>query len=390
MTNVSIENLWKSWGDVHAIRGANLEIESGEFLTLLGESGCGKTTTLRSIAGLEKPSSGAIRIGDRPVFDSGSRIDVAIEKRDVGMVFQSYALWPHMTVLGNVMFPLRQRKQNARASRKRALEVLEIVGLEHLSTRAASALSGGQQQRVALARAIAARPQVLLYDEPLSNLDPSLRRSMRDEIHTLHRLGGTTSVYVTHDLEEAMHLSDRVVVMQHGLLEQVAPPEAIYGAPATEYVARFVGFENVLPATVISSAGEEHMVRIPGLGDAVLPVRQKNVDTFRPLMYAVRGSNLTVGPIDAHPAHSVEGAIERIVYLGERTELDVRVASSLLTIAVSEQDAYRLQGLLAVGRIVSVTPAEGMARLVTRAEGAPVDEPVESTSDELADVGVVS
>src|SRR5690625_1150027 len=273
VSSIYVSKLRKRFGSYDAIKGADLEVMEGEFVTLLGESGCGKTTTLRCIAGLETPTSGQIIIGYDTVYDSEGKVEVPPERRNTGMVFQSYALWPHMTVLETVLYPLRRRKVAKAPAIRRAYEALEMLGLQELARRPATSLSGGQQQRVALARALVSRPRVMLYDEPLSNLDPSLRRQVRDELRRAHELRGTTSIYVTHDLEEAMHLSDRIVVMQSGLLEQSGTPAEIFTKPTNEFVARFVGFENILRGSVTSVSEKNVDVSIESIkGTLTLPL----------------------------------------------------------------------------------------------------------------------
>jgi iron(III) transport system ATP-binding protein len=249
MAAIEIVGLGKRFGDTEVLRGVELRAEAGELVTLLGPSGCGKTTTLRCVAGLERPDAGAIRIGGEQVSGDGGRF-VAPERRNLGMVFQSYALWPHMTVFANVAYPLRVRRAPRAEIQGRVREVLAAVGMAAHAQRMPAQLSGGQAQRVALARAIVARPRVLLFDEPLSNLDAGLRVSMRQEVRAAHERAGTTSLYVTHDQEEAIALSDRVGVMNGGVIEQFGSPREIYERPATRFVARFVGFENVLPGRV--------------------------------------------------------------------------------------------------------------------------------------------
>ena len=249
MSGVRIDKLRKEYPGaksvVVAVDDVTLEIYDGEMLVLLGPSGCGKTTTLRCLAGLELPTAGSIHFGDRPVFDRHARIDVTPERRDIGMVFQSYALWPHKTVEENIAYPLRARRLRRQLkSREWVSEAARAVGCEDLLDRYPSQLSGGQQQRVALARAIVARPAVILFDEPLSNLDARLRDSVRTEIHQLHRTVNFTGIYVTHDQNEAFALGSRLAVMRQGMIEQLGTPSEIYDAPTTEYVADFVGFVN--------------------------------------------------------------------------------------------------------------------------------------------------
>src|SRR4249919_3807364 len=223
----------KRFGAVNAVDGVSFTIERGEFFTLLGPSGCGKSTTLRLVAGLEEPDNGEIFISGKPVAVAARGIFLPPEKRELGMVFQSYAIWPHLTVFENVAFPLRVRHEAAAAVRQRVYRVLEIVGLAGVAERGATQLSGGQQQRVALARALVYEPTLLLLDEPLSNLDSVLRREMRAQLKELQSRLAMTVLYVTHDQEEAMSLSSRVVVMNGGVVEQIGPPDAVYEQPAT-------------------------------------------------------------------------------------------------------------------------------------------------------------
>jgi multiple sugar transport system ATP-binding protein len=241
LSRIVLEGVSKSYGDVPAVSNLDLEIEEGQFLTLLGPSGCGKTTTLRIIAGLEEPDSGEVRIGDRILNSKTKGIYVAPENRRLGMIFQSYALWPHMTVGRNISLGLEQKKLSKAEIRRRVQQVLEKVQLGELADRYPSELSGGQQQRVAVARMLAAEPVIFLMDEPLSNLDAMLRVDMRGELKRLHRELGATTVYVTHDQVEALTLSDRIAVMNLGELKQVGTPVQIYKRPVDLFVARFVG-----------------------------------------------------------------------------------------------------------------------------------------------------
>jgi putative spermidine/putrescine transport system ATP-binding protein len=245
MSYLTLTDVQKRFGDFHAVQDFNLSASKGEFVSFLGPSGCGKTTTLRMIAGFEHPSAGTITIDGRDVTR------VPPNRRNVGMVFQSYALFPNMTVADNIGFGLKVRKRPADQIRKRVAELLEIVNLPDRGSRYPYQLSGGQQQRVALARALAFEPQVLLLDEPLSALDAKIRVALRHEIREIQRQLGITTVYVTHDQEEALSLSDRVVVMSEGRMEQVGTPFEIYNFPTTAFVASFVGTLNVLKATVV-------------------------------------------------------------------------------------------------------------------------------------------
>ena len=245
--NMELMNLGKSFGSLVAVDSVSLDIEAGELLTLLGPSGCGKTTILRMIAGLETPDRGLIRTGDKILFDGQERINVLPEKRNLGMVFQSYAIWPHKTVFKNIAYPLTLRRQPHKVIEKRVKRVLEMVGLDGFGSRPSTQLSGGQQQRVALARALVFEPRLLLLDEPLSNLDAKLREQMRFELRTMQKEVGITTIYVTHDQEEALAISDRIAVMNCGHIEQIGAPSEIYKAPATLFVADFIGKMNFIP-----------------------------------------------------------------------------------------------------------------------------------------------
>jgi putative spermidine/putrescine transport system ATP-binding protein len=251
MSYLELTNIQKRFGETFAVADFNLAAEKGEFVSFLGPSGCGKTTTLRMIAGFEQPTTGTITINGEDVTYK------APNKRNVGMVFQSYALFPNMNVADNIGFGLKVRKRGKADIRKRVAELLEIVNLPDKGNRYPYQLSGGQQQRVALARALAFEPQVLLLDEPLSALDAKIRVALRHEIRSIQRQLGITTVYVTHDQEEALSLSDRVVVMSEGRMEQVGTPFEIYNFPSTAFVASFVGTLNVLPGVVVDASRGE-------------------------------------------------------------------------------------------------------------------------------------
>jgi iron(III) transport system ATP-binding protein len=251
MTRIILDNLGKTFGDQTALHEVSLEFPSGSFVVLLGPSGCGKTTTLRMLAGLEDPSRGTIAFGDRVVANGNTGASVPAEKRGLGMVFQSYALWPHMSVRTNIDWPLRVAGWSAADRKTRLDEVLAMLDITALADRYPAEISGGQQQRVAIARTIASRPQVLLFDEPLSNLDARLRVDTRAELAQVHRLTGGTSVYVTHDQVEALALATHIAVMRNGLVEQFGPPEELLERPATAFVAGFLGTP---PAVLLSGA----------------------------------------------------------------------------------------------------------------------------------------
>src|SRR5215471_2032079 len=241
-----------------AVDEVSFDVEDGEFLVLLGPSGCGKTTSLRMIAGLEEPDAGEIWLGSRMVSSAEKNLFVPTEKRNIGMVFQSYAIWPHMTVFDNVAYPLRVRRTPKNVIRERVAATLQLIGLEGLESRPATMLSGGQQQRVALARAIVFEPRILLLDEPLSNLDAKLRVQMRTELKHLQQATGITSIFVTHDQAESMALADRIIVMNRGRIEQVGTPADIYERPRSRFVSEFVGSINLLHG-VVSYVEDSHV-----------------------------------------------------------------------------------------------------------------------------------
>ncbi len=307
-----VDDLKKSYGGgrraaadparVFAVGGASFEVAEGELFTLLGPSGCGKTTTLRSIAGLERPDSGRITLADRPLFDAAKRIDVPANRRELGMVFQSYAIWPHMSVFKNVSFPLDVLPRKERPTRaeiaERVERTLEVTELAAYADRSATKLSGGQQQRLALARALVVQPDLMLLDEPLSNLDAKLRENMRFELKRLQRELGLTAIYVTHDQSEALVMSSRIAVMNKGLIEQVGKPREIYANPASKFVAEFIGTSNFVNGVVASvhGTGDEQEIAVdtvegrvvsrgshlsPAVGDDVLlSIRPECVDVF--------------------------------------------------------------------------------------------------------------
>ena len=268
MSAVCLSGVSKSFGAVRAVDDVTLDAEEGKFLTLLGPSGCGKTTTLRMIAGLEQNDGGRIQIGDRVMSSPEERVFVPPERRNIGMVFQSYAIWPHMSVFDNVAYPLRIRKRPADEIRRRVGETLELLSMNGLSERQATALSGGQQQRVAIARALVFEPSILLMDEPLSNLDAQLREQMRIQLRELQERLGITTVYVTHDQEEAMVLADTIAVLHEGRLVQLGPPEEVYHRPVNRTVAAFFGAPNLLAGRVtdVRSEKEKTLARIAGVG----------------------------------------------------------------------------------------------------------------------------
>lgn len=272
MSKITVESLTKKYNTVLAVDDVSFELKEGELLTLLGPSGCGKTTTLRCVAGLEYPDRGNITIGNTVVTSAARSILLPPEKRNVGMVFQSYAIWPNMTVFDNVAFGLSIRKTPKEAIRKRVAEVLKQVRMEEYATRYATELSGGQQQRVAVARALAFNPRALLFDEPLSNLDAKLREEMRVELIEIQKRIGITTLYVTHDQIEAMAISDRIAVMDKGKIVQMGSPEEIYNRPVNTFVAGFIGTTNLVRARVVEgpeAGGGQAVVEFSGKTEAV-------------------------------------------------------------------------------------------------------------------------
>src|SRR6201989_3384040 len=278
-----------------AIDGVSCNVPAGEIVVLLGPSGCGKTTTLRCVAGLEHPTGGHISIGGRVVSSPGRGILVPPRSRDLGMVFQSYAVWPHMTVRQNVVYPLKHRKMSRAEANKKVEEALALVGLSAYADRAVVALSGGQMQRVALARSIVYRPQLLLLDEPLSNLDEKLRLRLRDDLRTILKRTGMTALYVTHDQAEAVVLGDRIGVMRDGKLLQIGSPDEIYNRPADLFVANFTGATNELAGTLVSRSGEFGTVDF-GEGRRGEVALLHAVAPREKVRIALRPENIPIGP----------------------------------------------------------------------------------------------
>ncbi|WP_284774257.1 ABC transporter ATP-binding protein [Agrobacterium sp. lyk4-40-TYG-31] len=308
--SVTFKNVRKTFGAFTAIPDLSLTIEPGTLVTLLGPSGCGKTTTLRMLAGLEHPSSGRILIGDTDVTM------LPANERDVSMVFQSYALFPHMTALDNVAYGLQSSGLRKSDAREKAEEGLKLVGLAGMGQRLPAELSGGQQQRVAVARALVLEPQVLLLDEPLSNLDARLRRRVRTEIRELQQRLGFTAVYVTHDQDEALAVSDRIIVMKDGEIAQSGAPRELYEAPASPFIADFMGEANVIPCEVIGVEGEQALIRVAGVDYSVKGRGAKPGSA----KLAVRPGSIIIGSADGN---GLAGRVLHSAYLGGHIEYEV-------------------------------------------------------------------
>jgi iron(III) transport system ATP-binding protein len=322
---ISIRALQKSFraqqGRVDALRSINLEVAEGEFCVLLGPSGCGKTTTLRCVAGLERPDVGEIEIAGKLVNSPARRVYVPTERRDLGMVFQSYAIWPHMNVFQNVAFPLTQgRTRYSKADvADRVEKALKRVQLDGLGERPATDLSGGQQQRVAMARAMVTEPKILLMDEPLSNLDARLREQMRVELRKITKSIGVTTLYVTHDQAEALSLGDRVCVMHAGEILQIAPPHEIYERPASLFVAQFVGEMNFVKGTV--EATDRVASPLGAIGVAV----PNSIHTGAAVTLAIRPEHVQVAAAPSYGVANTVGKVTSKNYLGDSALLEVEV-----------------------------------------------------------------
>ena len=318
--SLTIENLSAHYGTTQVLKDLSISVAAGELVSLLGSSGCGKTTTLRLVAGFLQPTGGRIRLGDRDLTT------LPAHARDIGLVFQNYALFPHLSVLDNVAFGLKQRGLAKPDRAKRAMAMLERVGLAPLADRLPAALSGGQKQRVALARALVIEPPLLMFDEPLSNLDAKLRIDMRVEIRQLQRANGTTSLYVTHDQEEAFSISDRVAIMNAGRILQLDTPEVLYQKPASAFVARFVGFENLIRMTVVER--QAAIVTAEAAGGTRLHLSQ---DLFGPIkddfILACRADGLAV----RRDGEGIPALLGTRTYLGRAYQYKCETAAGEIT-----------------------------------------------------------
>ena len=326
VAELKLSHIYKKFGKVVAVGDFNIDVADGEFISFLGPSGCGKTTTLRMIAGFDKPTEGIITIGDREVSNADKGFFLAPEKRGIGMVFQSYAVWPHMNVVDNVGYPLKIQNVPKEERLKRVMNMLELVHLKEYAERFPNQLSGGQQQRVALARALVAQPGLLLLDEPLSNLDAKLRESMRFEISAIQKELGITVIYVTHDQSEAMTMSDRIVVMSMGKVQQIGRPYDIYTNPANQMVADFIGLVNFIPAIA--------------KGDRIFMQGSENIPFPNPkqiagnAVLAVRPENITISKTGG----MVEGVMHHRFYMGDSVDYRIKVKEQFIRVIQKGSD----------------------------------------------------
>ena len=349
---IQLSNLEKRFGEIRAVDGVSLEVVGGEFFSLLGPSGCGKTTTLRMIGGFELPTGGRVLLRGRDVTMDPP------DKRPVNMVFQNYALFPHLDVSENIAFGLRRRKVDKAEIKRRVGEALDLVHLAGYAKRKPNQLSGGQQQRVALARALVNRPNVLLLDEPLGALDLKLRKQLQVELKRIQVEVGITFVYVTHDQEEALTMSDRIAVMNHGRVEQLGTPDDLYERPKTRFVADFIGTTNLLCGSVESIAAGTAIVRL-GSGERCI-VAGRGLAVGDPVELSVRPESVELRPSNGttHSPIPIAASVEHVAYLGSSVQYIVRTTGGLSITALTHKTGERL----AVGRAIDVTwsPAEAL------------------------------
>ena len=321
--HIQVQGLTKTFNRVHAVDDVSFEVRTGEFLTLLGPSGCGKSTTLRLIAGLERPDAGEVRVDGRTVTSASQHLFVPPEKRGMGMVFQSYAIWPHMTVFENIAFPLRIKRVPGAEVRSRVQRVVELIGLTGMEERPAPLLSGGQQQRVALGRALVSNPSVLLLDEPFSNLDARLREDMRLEMGQLQRTLGVTTIFVTHDQTEAMMLSDRIFVMNAGRVEQAGAPREVYEHPASRFVMDFLGRVNHLRGEVVRLPDGSPGAKLVDAENAVIPIPPADgLTDGQAVILAFRSADVELSTVPT--AAGWPAVVDTVAYMGGREEYVLR------------------------------------------------------------------
>jgi len=334
---VKIESLEKYFGEdverVHVLKGVSLEIPEGSLYTFLGPSGCGKTTTLRCVAGLERPEGGRISIDGKAVFASGERVYVPTNKRPIGMVFQSYAIWPHMTVFENVAYPLTIQRRPKSEIRRKVEDVLKIVGLHGLEDRPAPKLSGGQQQRVAFARALVNEPKVMLLDEPLSNLDAKLRVQMRFEIKALQRRVNITTIFVTHDQSEALAISDQIAVMHAGRLIEVGTPHQLYSRPKRKFTATFLGLTNLIEGKVLDLGADSRPGKIETAKGVLSFIPAAGLAKGQPAVLSIRPEHIQVHKQQPQGLENVvEGTIKEAIFMGDAYHCQIAVGDLLLAV----------------------------------------------------------
>ena len=334
MPEITVQGLCKTFGQERALKDISFTVRDKEFLTLLGPSGCGKTTTLMSIAGFQRPDQGSISCGDRTFFDQATKVCLKAEDRNLGLVFQSYAIWPHLTVFGNVAFPLTIRRMKRDAVRRRVLDTLELVEMAGYAGRYPHELSGGQQQRVALARALVYSPAVLLLDEPFSNLDAKLRERARAWLKHLQGELGLTTLFVTHDQDEALSLSDRIVVMDEGAVLQVGSPEDIYHRPRTRFVAEFLGHCNILDARAVTatSAGTTELVLLANGRQITVSGEGEALAAGDAVELAVRPEAITLGSQRATGANTYPAEVRSVSFLGDHYLYELDLGGLALTV----------------------------------------------------------
>jgi spermidine/putrescine transport system ATP-binding protein len=381
---VSVVDLVKQFGEVTAVDGINLQMPAGEFFSMLGPSGCGKTTTLRMIAGFEQPTSGRI------LLDGDDMAYTPPHKRNVNTVFQSYALFPHLNVFDNVSFGLKRQKRPKSEIRERVAEALELVQLTGLEKRKPAQMSGGQQQRVALARALVLKPAVLLLDEPLGALDAKLRKALQIELKQLQQQVGITFIYVTHDQEEALTMSDRIAVMSDGRVEQVGPPQEVYEEPITTFVADFLGVSNLMTVTAHGESGGRCKV---ALGEFELYAANGDLRTTGETRMVIRPERVHLEPHETTGENRMPGMVENVVYLGNANQIIIGLAHGekiqALVQNTGEELTYR-QG----DPVKVYMPAEAL-RVLTDTGTAPLEDderakvrPAEPAADEASSPNV--
>ena len=383
---VEVVDLVKEFNEVTAVDGINLQMPAGEFFSMLGPSGCGKTTTLRMIAGFEQPTSGQI------LLDGQNMALTPPHKRNVNMVFQHYALFPHLNVFDNIAFGLRRNKQPKAEIRRRVAESLELVQLTGLEKRKPGQMSGGQQQRVALARALVLQPSVLLLDEPLGALDAKLRKALQIELKELQQQVGITFIYVTHDQEEALTMSDRIAVMNAGRVEQVGPPQDLYEEPTTTFVADFLGVSNLM---TVDAQGESSGRCKVALGEFELYASNGDVSTVGETRMVIRPERVRLEAHESTGENRIPGMVERVVYLGNGNQIIVGLAHGeriqALVQNTGDELAYR-QG----DPVKAYMPAEAL-RVLTDTGTAPLEDdprahapthPVEPVAEEASSPNV--